>query len=258
MKRVFLLIVGLLISFSAVAQQVDLKVVSYNIRFGEVGSMRQIGRFLKGEAPDFVALQECDWNAHRPQTPYQNECCFVNELAAETDMFGLYGKTINFCGGYYGIGLLSKYPILKSERVLLPHQPRTEQRAMLIADVELPQGQVITFVSVHLEFVTVEARREQLVFINKHFKNWEHPLILAGDFNGCPDGEEIKEFEKKGWTSLSNNESTYPVVAPEEKIDYIYYRGREAITIKELKPMTEVKLSDHFPIKAVFSLEFEE
>ena len=138
MKRIKTYLFLLLIPFSVfAAEPKDLKVMTYNLRFGEWASMEEIGRYIASEAPDIVAVQECDWNTHRENVPQQNGVHFTNVLANQTGMFGLYGKCIDYKGGYYGIGLLSRYPIVRSERVLLPNDGKTEQRSMLIADIDL-------------------------------------------------------------------------------------------------------------------------
>ena len=99
-------------------------------------------------------------------------------------MFGLYGKAIDYKGGYYGLGILSRYPIVKSERVFLPNpEPKKEQRILLMAEIELPDGSSITFISTHLEVSSAEARKEQISFINSKIKEISTPVILAGDLN---------------------------------------------------------------------------
>ena len=161
--------------------------MSYNLRFGELASMEDIGAAISAENPDIVMLQECDWATYRERAPKQNGVKFVNVLASTTGMFGIYGKSINYRGGYYGIGLLSRYPVIRSERILLPNDGKTEQRSILIADVELPSGNIITVASTHLEVSSAELRIEQVKFINKLAKKNRHPFILAGDMNAEPD-----------------------------------------------------------------------
>ena len=153
MRRILLIISFIGLSMTALSAQTKadtLKLMTYNLRFGELASMQQIGEYIASENPDIVAIQECDWATKRKRAPHQNGVKFVNELAYYSGMFGVYGKSINYAGGYYGIGLLSKYPILRYERVLLPNDGKTEQRSMLIADIELPGGKVVTFVNTHL------------------------------------------------------------------------------------------------------------
>lgn len=147
---------AILFCMTSFAGDGKLRVMSYNLRFGELASMTEIGSYIKSLDADIVALQECDWDTHRERAPKQNGVKFINELAHETGMFGIYGKTIDYRGGYYGIGLLSRYPIVRSERVFLPNIGKKEQRAMLIADIQLPDGKIITYICTHLEVSSAE------------------------------------------------------------------------------------------------------
>ena len=224
-----------------------LKVMSYNLRFGELASMKQIGEYIAGESPDLVALQECDWDTRRTRAPHQHGVKFVNELAYWSGMFGLYGKSINYAGGYYGIGLLSRYPILRSERVLLPNDGKTEQRSMLIADIELPSGRILTFVCTHLEVKTSKMRQEQVRFINKYLKGVRNQIILCGDMNAEPSSEEMMMLAKD-WANLTDTQLTYSTMKPQTKIDYIWSKPSSKVVLLSTRVCKDVKLSDHFPV----------
>ena len=232
---------------SATEKGDTLKLMSYNLRFGELASMEQFAQYISSEQPDIVALQECDWATKRTRAPHQNGVRFVNELAYHTGMFGVYGKSINYAGGYYGIGLLSKYPILRFERVLLPNDGKTEQRSILVADIELPGGKVITFVNTHLEVKTAKMRIEQVQFIKEYLKDCPNQLFLAGDMNAIPDTKEM-EMLREEWNDLTNRVFTYHSSRPEIKIDYIYTKPAENVELLSTEVKEDVKLSDHFPV----------
>ena len=232
---------------SATEKGDTLKLMSYNLRFGELASMEQFAQYISSEQPDIVALQECDWATNRTRAPHQNGVRFVNELAYHTGMFGVYGKSINYAGGYYGIGLLSKYPILRFERVLLPNDGKTEQRSILVADIELPGGKVITFVNTHLEVKTAKMRIEQVEFIKEYLKDCPNQLFLAGDMNAIPDTKEM-EMLREEWNDLTNRVFTYHSSRPEIKIDYIYTKPAENVELLSTEVKEDVKLSDHFPV----------
>src|SRR5699024_2854795 len=130
-----------LTSFSASATDLKdstrLKILSYNLRFGELASLEELADFIKSEDPDLVALQEVDSRTFRERAPHQNDKDFTTELGYLIGMFSAYGKTIPYKKGYYGIALLSKYPLAKVERIYLPKTENgKEQRAILIAKVE--------------------------------------------------------------------------------------------------------------------------
>lgn len=250
MRRILLIISFIGLSMAALSAQTKadtLKLMTYNLRFGELASMQQIGEYIASENPDIVAIQECDWATKRKRAPHQNGVKFVNELAYYSGMFGIYGKSINYAGGYYGIGLLSKYPILSYERVLLPNDGKTEQRSMLIADIELPGGKVVTFVNTHLEVKTAQMRIEQVKFIEKYLKGRKNQLFLAGDMNATPDSKEM-EMLRENWADLTNKVFTYHTSKPEIKIDYIYSKPSKNVELVNTVVKEDVKLSDHFPV----------
>jgi endonuclease/exonuclease/phosphatase family metal-dependent hydrolase len=254
MKRIFF-IISFVCMFVAAApagavkkgEPVTLKLMTYNLRFGELATMQQIGEYIASESPDIIALQECDWATNRKRAPHQNGVKFVNELAYYTGMFGIYGKSINYAGGYYGIGILSKYPILKYERVLLPNDGRTEQRSMLVADIELPDGRIITYVNTHLEVMTAEMRIEQAKFINEYLLGCKNQIFLSGDMNAIPDSEEM-EYLRKNWKDLTDKVFTYHTAKPEMKIDYIYTRPAKNVELLNTEVKEGIRLSDHFPV----------
>lgn len=255
MKKLVLFFVALLISVLKLYsdEPSKIKVMTYNLRYGEMATMEEISGYIASEKPDIVALQECDWNTHRPDAEHQNGVRFMNDLAQFTDMFALYGKCINFSGGYYGIGILSKYPIVKSERVLLPNLDGVEQRALLVADVEMPDGTIVTFACTHLDYTSTKLRFKQLRYIHSYLKKSRNRVILAGDFNTEPDSREIRWISKR-WESLSNDEYTFSSETPEIKIDYIYGIPQRGMVLESTITDGEVVLSDHRPIVSVVRL----
>ena len=67
------------------------RVMTYNLRFGELASLEELAHHIKSFKPDFVALQEVDSKTDRKRTPHQKGKDFISELAYHTGMFGLYG-----------------------------------------------------------------------------------------------------------------------------------------------------------------------
>mgnify|MGYP004560629947 CR=1 FL=1 len=254
MKKIAVALLSLVVCVFANAQD-TLKVMTFNIRFGELASMEEIGEAILKESPDIVMLQECDWGTYREIAPKQNGVKFINVLANHTGMFGLYGKTINYKRGYYGIGLLSRYPIIHSERILLPNKGKAEQRCVLVADVELNSGKIITVASTHLEVSTSELRIAQVKFIEELFKNAPYPVIIAGDMNAEPDSEEMTEM-RKNWQDCTNRELTYSTTSPSIKIDYIYTKLSDNSKVIATERIDRYPgLSDHFPVKSTIIIQ---
>lgn len=253
MKR-FLTVLILLLGCRLCLAGDTLKVMSFNLRFGELASMEQIADSIASVNPDIVLLQECDWNTSRKRAPAQNGVRFVNVLADHTGMFGLFGKAINYCGGYYGVGILSKYPIIASERVLLPWDGKTEQRCLLTADVELPSGRTVTVASTHLEVRSDVLRVEQAKFVTECLKRHPNPVILAGDMNAEPGTPEI-DYLQKEWKDCTNAERTFSTYKLECKIDYILVHPAKEFEVLGYERLDRIVLSDHYPILSTVELK---
>jgi endonuclease/exonuclease/phosphatase family metal-dependent hydrolase len=245
----------LFLSFSLYAQEstIRLKVLSYNIRFGELASLEELAEFIKQEDPDLVALQEVDCRTFRDRAPAQHGKDFMTELGFYTGMIPAYGKTILYAGGYYGIGILSRFPLAKVERVYLPlTEQGKEQRALLIAEVEYEENQYLTFASTHLDYVNTEVRQAQVKKLNEELQSQSYPVIVAGDFNARPEHTEIVEG-MKAWGRLCNMNPTSPAHAPKYKIDYIFGYPENSWKAIDAKTYSS-DLSDHSPISVVVEL----
>jgi len=255
MKQLYIILLFLLPLTLPAQKGNTLNIMTYNLRFGELASLEDIAGFIKSQNADIVALQECDWKTNRERAPQQKGKAFVNELAYHTGMFGIYGKAIDYQGGYYGVGVLSKYPVVRSERILLPNpEPKKEQRTMLICDIELPDKSILTFICTHLEVSSANTRAAQISFINDKIKSIKNPVILAGDMNAKPFDKEIAE----GFSCLmnmTNTELTYSSMKPEMKIDYIFGYPKEKMEMVSTKVHVESKLSDHFPVSSIVKIK---
>lgn len=236
------------------AKSDTLNVLCYNLRYGELASLEELADFIKSQNPDVVALQEVDVKTYRGTAPHQNGKDFITELGFHTGMLSAYAKTIPHAGGYYGIGILSKYPFAQTRRVMLPMpEGAVEQRALLIADVELPDGKIITMVSTHLDYTTSEVRQAQVEALNEALKNNPYPMIVAGDFNATPTSPEISKG-MANWKQVSSLDFTSPTNKPKSKIDYIFvYPANKWSVISATTPT--VTLSDHLPVKAILELK---
>ena len=235
--------------FCSYAQdRVPMRIMTYNIRFGELASLHPIGEYIAQNQPDFVALQELDCMTRRDRTPHQHNKNFITELGFYTKMFPLYGKTIPYKGGYYGIGMLTKYPYTEVCKVMLPKQKETEEdRALLWAEIELPSGDTIVYASTHLDYSSSESRYAQLEQITRILEGLNRPVILGGDFNATPRSTEIKTFFKH-WKPLSDdNVPTSPASQPQNKIDFLF--GFPTDCWRLLSTKVDVSsLSDHLPV----------
>lgn len=224
-----------------------LKVLCYNLRFGELASLEELAEFIKEVDPDIVALQEVDVKTNRERAVHQNGKDFITELGYRTGLLSAYARTIDYSGGYYGIGILSKYSFEKTRKIMLPiPEGSREQRALLLADVELPGERKFTFISTHLDHSSSSVRSIQVQAINEALEDNPLPLIIAGDFNASPDSPEIKQGMKE-YLQLCGDDYTISSDNPRSKIDYIF--GKPVNRWNKLYAETpQIQLSDHLPV----------
>ena len=222
-----------------------LRIMTYNLRFGELASMEELAAVISEQKPDIVAIQEVDIMTSRPGVDHQHGVNFITELGYYTKMFPLYGKTIPHAGGWYGIGILTKYPYISVEKTMLPRTGNNEPRALLAATVEVGEDTVV-FACTHLDYTTSEARQKQVAVIKSALENLPYPVIVGGDFNAKPDSREIAQMFRPRMP-FSNDDFTSPASNPDSKIDYLFGFPAENWKLISTKVITTQR-SDHLPI----------
>ena len=236
------------------ARMKNLRVMTYNLRFSQLASAERLAKRISEENPDFVALQEVDINTSRFTVPdsvrLQNTIAI---MAEKCGMFGFFGRTIDFAGGYYGIGILSKYPCVSMLTHNLPNPAGTEPRVLLEGTFLLPGG-TMKFSCTHLDHKSDSARAVQARFVLEKVATGTMPSVVAGDFNARPGSNAI-ELMEKSMVNLTCGNPTFPATAPVAKIDYIF--GYPASKLRLLSTeVLDTLLSDHRPIVSTFLLTY--
>lgn len=246
MKRISLFLIALL-AVNLLFAQDTLRIMTYNIEVGYEADMDTIGKFINAIHPDIVALQEVDEWAYRSNNKSKKGVNQVVELATYTDMLPVFSKTRNLEeGGYYGIGVLSKYPILDCKRIVLPQTDMIyEPRVMLIVELDI-SGTTFTVVNTHLTLHDKD-RISQGKFIAKQLRKIKGPKVLCGDFNCLPAEATIAKHLGKYKDALPEKQNTYPNRNPRAKIDYIFYDPKDNIQVINQDVNTSCDLSDHCP-----------
>lgn len=250
MKKTSTLFVLILLAINLISAQDTLRILTYNIEVGYEANMDAIGKYIKSIKPDLVALQEVDEWAYRSNNKSKKGVNQIVELAHYADMFPIFAKTRDLNesnkGGYYGIGLLSKYPIISYKRILLPQKNmKYEPRVMIIAEIDI-HGTIFTFVNTHLTLDN-DDRLLQGKFIAKQLKKIKGPKIICGDFNSIPEEPTMAKALSKYTDALPTGKNTYPAVTPRAKVDYILFSHKDNIKIINQSIDTSCNLSDHCP-----------
>lgn len=168
-------------------------------------------------------------------------------------MFGVYGKTIDYKGGYYGIGILSRYPYIDTKKTFLPWPNKAHERRALLEGLFEIGEDTICFASTHLDYQLPKTREAQTAFITEHFNDYRYPVVLGGDFNTAPSSKEIKYNIVGKLVLATDYDFTVPAWNPKRKIDYIFARPKQGWKIVRTQTVQSV-LSDHLPI--VTELEY--
>ena len=233
------LLCGLLLG-ACTPRQTTLKLMSYNIRNGRgIDNMQDLGRIaqvVRRVAPDIVALQEVDSATRRTEGRF-----IPGELGRMTSMHATFCRAIDFGGGAYGIGLLSRSEPLAVRRIPLPG--REEARVLLLA--EFPDYVVCV---THLS-LTPQDRLTSLPLIREATDTCRKPVLLAGDFNTDNAATVLEGLGGRFLPLSDTTQMTFPSDNPSVRIDYILGRGLPASTVvTERMADHTTTASDHCPL----------
>ncbi|MCE4564629.1 endonuclease/exonuclease/phosphatase family protein [Maribellus sp. CM-23] len=228
-----------------------LKIMSFNVcRSGELTqySVIPFADLIRQYEPDIIALQELDYMTSR-----NTGIDFTTKLGAELGMFPVFGRTIYYKGGEYGLAVLSKYPFLQVKTEPLPTPSDKEQRAVLITEVRLPTGQNVRFASTHLDHSSDAISAVMAQAMNDFLLKDDMPTIVGGDFNTRPEEGTIANGMQQ-WKRFCNDNPTCPDI-PTKKIDYLFGYPKEKCSTISYQVIEKTGISDHCPIVA--EVEFQ-
>lgn len=231
----------------------ELKVITYNIQQGysDDGSFNYKGVYevLRDSGADIIGLQETETSRVTSA-----QMSIVQWLASKLDMYSYEGPALNdLC---YGIGLLSRYPIISVDLQLMPS--RGEQTAFISAMIDVG-GSTINVIVTHFGEYYDDRLAQAIAIYDYVEKLTVSSSILIGDFNTeygeQPYNVTIAKY-KDAWMEL------YPTGEDENgfsgntsgthRIDMIFYYG--FLTCIDIQVLTDAVASDHKPVIATFSL----
>ena len=223
-------------------------VLTYNIRNattddGQVDFADVVATIQRADA-DFVALQELDSVTGRSKGKD-----VLRELALLSQYYPVYGSAIDYDGGKYGVGILSKQKPLAVRKIALPG--REEARVMLVAEF-----QDVVLACTHLS-LTDEDRMASAGLILAEAEGSTKPFLVTGDFNAVPESDFIKQIEREFIVLSPKDKPTFPSRSPKACIDYIAsFKGSgESLLLREAEVMPRGRVSDHLPVLARFQLK---
>ena len=242
-----------ILATAAPAQSTDLRIVTYNIKHGrgndDAVNLERTAAVIRPLKPDVVGLQEVDEKATRSGG--------VAEAEALGKMLGLhhaFGKFMDYQGGAYGMAILSRHPIVRTESVELPRG--NEPRIALVVETRLPNGRTIAIVNVHFDWVKDDGFRfAQAETLTKYLDALKTPYILLGDFNDVPDSRTLALFRARATEAKkpAGQSFTFSSTNPEREIDYVFFAPANAFAAREVRVIDERIASDHRPVLAVLT-----
>jgi endonuclease/exonuclease/phosphatase family metal-dependent hydrolase len=242
--------------------------------------LKSIREGLQALSPDVIGFQEV------LNFPGFDQAELVTEgLGYQT----VWGKASDNHGFPFGNAIASRWPIVRSEAIALPHGGSSERRSLVYAEIDAPFGRLPFFCTHlnwmlsdgHIRCLQVRAVADAILKLAPIGPSF--PPVVVGDFNAEPDSDEIRFMRgltglggrcvyfadsfgvagdgTLGATYSKSNPFAAPLREPERRIDYVFVRGpddaqrgepREASVCFD-RPVDGVYASDHFGVVATIT-----
>lgn len=258
----------------------DIVVASYNIHIGvgmdKIRDLDRIARILTSQKVDVAGIQEVDRFVTRTEKIDEFE-----ELKKLTGMDGVFGKSIDFQGGDYGIAVLTTGEVLEHRHGLFPIGAESERRSYLLVRVRFRDGPTAWVANTHLG-LNPKDRQVQVDTLLQATASLEGPVILLGDFNASPDATgdtvyaslsgkfldawnaaPIKSLMPMGHLDRPDGKTldapasfqgeSFPADGPTKRIDFIWLNPRDRWTVRRCW-VGAIQASDHLPLFATVNL----
>jgi endonuclease/exonuclease/phosphatase family metal-dependent hydrolase len=212
--------------------------------------LARIAEVINEKRPDLVGLQEVDRGVRRTNGVDQ-----IAELARLTKMEYAFAPNLDYQGGKYGVAILSRHPILAIDHRRYQNLREAERRGFLRVEIRFG-GRRVHFVTTHLDYQHADGRLFEARQLLKALEEVRGPLILTGDFNDEPAGETYKLLTQTyidaygGATKNPAGGLTYPSDKPRKRIDYIFVRKGDGLSVKGADAESRSQASDHLPFVA--------
>lgn len=237
-------------------EQATVRVLTYNIHAGKDAqgkpSVVAIAAVIDSLKPDVVMLQEVDRRTARASGEDH-----LAQLAQLTRMNLAFGKSLDFEGGEYGIGILTRWAIDSAVVVPLAVQPPQERsggshepRVGLHALIRAPFGR-LHVLNTHIDPAGIGTyRKQEVIGLLAHLRRSVgegEPVIFGGDLNTRPNTDEIAAVSlglTDSWSVCGSGPGyTFPASTPDRRIDYVFYRQARCLHAR----VPETQASDHRP-----------
>lgn len=229
-------------------------VATYKIRHGRgMDTVVDLGRTaaaLRALGADVIALQEVDGGVER--SGRADEPRVLGERLGLGHAFGAF---FPYQGGEYGLAILSRFPIRRSEALRLPDG--NEPRVALLAELELPSGRHVQVVNVHFDWVASDTfRYAQVEALAAVLDTASLPAILLGDFNDEPGSRTLGRWRSRfeAAEKPAGDRFTFSSTEPSKEIDHILLGPPGAWQAATARVVPDPMTSDHRAVVATVRL----
>lgn len=225
-----------------------LRIMTYNIHSGRDAfgtlDLQRIENTIRSLNPDICALNEV-----RMRTEDVGACEQARALGERLGMRWAFAPAMPYHGGEYGIGMLSRLPIQKTEFFPVPEVPaerrekRYEPRVLLRCEI-LAERPIAVYTSHY--GLSDEEQQNAVELTLRHVREESLPVAFMGDLNMTPDHPLIQSLS----CALSDSAKekhfpTFHALDPKIKIDYVFF-SPEFRVLNTDAPFSAA--SDHFPL----------
>jgi endonuclease/exonuclease/phosphatase family metal-dependent hydrolase len=226
--------------------KLSLKIGTYNIHHGSVGGRycTAIGKLLEKHDLDIVGIQEIDLFIQR-----SGNINVLKEIA-EAGNYPYYEfyKTIDYQGGDFGIGIISKYPI--TTKAIVPLSHCTEPRVVAHSSIDIDNYK-LDFLVTHFDLGIYEDVR---YFQFNELKEILEPLrtfVITGDFN-------VQNWLEKGNVFEFNNHFQNLNIANNPNNSFLTYSGKENVgdgisPIDNILTSPDIEILDTYMVDTYYS-----
>jgi len=226
---------------------------------------------------DIICLQEIDFHSERSY--YVNQQEELHKIgynyvfqAVNWDKkylpFPYYPPSIHFGEVYSGQSIISKYPIMDIDRIVLERPTGNPfyrnafylDRLAQVSKIVI-EGETVILINVHLEAFDPITRTNQTKHVAKLYNEYKdtYPVLLAGDFNSDEQRNKASInilLDIPGLKSAGHNlGKTFSSRNPRARLDYIFY-NEKFIELKQAEILSSFgEASDHLPVLMEFKLK---
>ncbi len=223
-----------------------LRIMTFNIRgcknyITNKKDIESIINIIKKYNPDIIGLNEVFSGIITNNSQSK-------KIAKKLNYYSFFGKSTRVLLRKYGNSILSKYPILNNEVIIIPDpiykkgNSLYETRSILKSIIKTDNKELNIYIT-HLG-LNIDEQENGFKLLNKIDSN---NSIIMGDFNIEPDNILLNELNNNFKSSdnyLSDLRCSFPSNKPINKLDYIYVSKDINIIDSDIK---EDIASDHLP-----------